>query len=176
LSHTDKAFFTTFVGILAALAIAAIIFFFIANAITNDSRNEITLEQVEENIKPVGEVNVAGEAAAPAPPAAEAPAETSIEAPATAAAPAAPVAEVQQARSGQEIFQSKCAACHTTGVAGAPKVGDKQAWAPRIAQGMDTMLGNATNGLRAMPPMGTCMDCSREELRAAIQYMVEQSE
>ena len=74
---------------------------------------------------------------------------------------------------GKQIYDTKCMACHATGVAGAPKFGDKEAWAPRIATGMDAMLANATNGIRAMPPMGTCMDCSEDQLKAAIQYMVD---
>ena len=74
---------------------------------------------------------------------------------------------------GKSIYDTKCMACHNTGVAGAPKLGDKEAWAPRIATGMDTMLTNATNGIRAMPPMGTCMDCTEDQMKAAIQYMVD---
>jgi len=50
------------------------------------------------------------------------------------------------AADGQALYQKTCQACHATGVAGAPKLGDKEAWAPRIAQGMDTMLKNATTG------------------------------
>jgi cytochrome c5 len=75
---------------------------------------------------------------------------------------------------GEQIYQSKCNACHGTGVAGAPKLDDANAWAPRIAQGMDTLLANATTGLNAMPPKGTCADCSEADLKAAVEYMVEQ--
>jgi cytochrome c5 len=74
---------------------------------------------------------------------------------------------------GKSIYDTKCMACHATGVAGAPKFGDKDAWAPRIATGMDALLQNATNGIRAMPPKGTCMDCTEDQLKAAIQYMVD---
>ncbi|MGW8311273.1 MAG: c-type cytochrome [Thiogranum sp.] len=128
--------------------------------------------QVEENIMPVGQVNVgsvpaaAGEAA-PAAPAAEAPA---AEAPA-AAEPAGAAA----GRSGEEVFNAHCVACHGTGVAGAPKVGDSAAWAPRAAQGIDPLLQHATNGLNAMPPKGTCMACSDAELKGAIEYMLSKS-
>ena len=80
------------------------------------------------------------------------------------------------AADGQQIYQSTCAACHATGVAGAPKLGDKAAWAPRIAQGMDTLLANATNGKNAMPPKGTCASCTEADLKAAIEYMVSQSQ
>jgi cytochrome c5 len=77
---------------------------------------------------------------------------------------------------GQQIYQSSCQACHATGAAGAPKLGDKEAWAPRIAQGTDTLLKNATDGLRAMPPKGACAACTEDDLKAAIEYMVSQSQ
>jgi len=75
---------------------------------------------------------------------------------------------------GQKIYQSSCQACHATGAAGAPKLGDKDAWAPRIAKGNDALLSSVKNGLKAMPPKGTCMSCSEDELRAAMEYMVGQ--
>jgi len=78
------------------------------------------------------------------------------------------------AAEGQKIYQASCQACHATGVAGAPKLGDKDAWAPRIAKGNDAMLSSVKNGLKAMPPKGTCMSCSEDELRAAMEYMVGQ--
>ena len=57
---------------------------------------------------------------------------------------------------------------------GAPKLGDKDAWAPRIAKGNDALFSWVKNGLKAMPPKGTCMSCSEDELRAAMEYMVGQ--
>ena len=75
---------------------------------------------------------------------------------------------------GQNIYQKSCQACHASGAAGAPKLGDKDAWAPRIAKGNDAMLSSVKNGLKAMPPKGTCMSCSEDELRAAMEYMVGQ--
>ncbi len=83
--------------------------------------------------------------------------------------PAAAMAD----RSGEELYNSKCHVCHAAGVAGAPKFGDAAAWAPRIEKGMDSLLATATTGLKAMPPKGTCMDCSDDELKAAIQYMID---
>jgi len=77
---------------------------------------------------------------------------------------------------GQETYQASCQACHATGAAGAPKIGDKEAWAPRIAQGMDTLLKHATEGLRAMPPKGACAACTEDELKGAIEYMVSESQ
>ncbi len=79
------------------------------------------------------------------------------------------------AKSGEEVFKASCFSCHGTGAAGAPKLGDKAAWAPRIAKGMDTLLKSATSGLNAMPPKGLCMTCSDDELKGAVKYMVDGS-
>jgi len=88
---------------------------------------------------------------------------------------AEPPADTQTSSAdGQKIYQASCQACHVAGVAGAPKLGDKEAWAPRIAKGNDALLLSVKNGLNAMPPKGTCMSCSEDELRAAVEYMVEQ--
>jgi cytochrome c5 len=90
--------------------------------------------------------------------------------------PAADKPAVTQTASadGQKIYQTSCQACHATGAAGAPKMGDKDAWTPRIAKGNDALLSSVKNGLNAMPPKGTCMSCSEDELRAAMEYMVGQ--
>jgi len=99
-----------------------------------------------------------------------APAQTATETPA-----ADKPADTQTASAeGQNIYQKSCQACHATGVAGAPKLGDKEAWAPRIAKGNEALLSSVTNGLKAMPPKGTCMTCSEDELREAMEYMVGQ--
>jgi cytochrome c5 len=82
---------------------------------------------------------------------------------------------VQAFDAGVSVYNSKCVICHASGVAGAPKLGDKEAWAPRIATGMDAMLANAIKGKNAMPPRGTCTECSDADLAAAIDYMVSQS-
>jgi cytochrome c5 len=90
------------------------------------------------------------------------------------AAPAA-AAGTASVRSGEQVYQTACAACHGTGAAGAPKFGDAAAWAPRAEKGMDTLLNHAVNGFNAMPPKGLCADCSDDELKAAIEYMVGHS-
>lgn len=76
------------------------------------------------------------------------------------------------ARTGDAVYNKFCAACHTSGVLGAPKINDAADWEPRLAQGMDTVLKHAVEGYNAMPPKGTCNDCSDEEIQAAIDYMV----
>jgi cytochrome c5 len=78
-----------------------------------------------------------------------------------------------EAVSGEKIYNQACRVCHESGVAGAPRTGDEAAWASRIDQGMETLLKNTINGKNAMPPRGTCAGCSVEELKAAIEFMVD---
>lgn len=109
-------------------------------------------EDIIERIKPVGQVRIEGEEAKEA-----------VQAP----APKKP----QGPRSGEAIYSKYCVTCHAAGVAGAPKFHSAD-WDARKKQGIDTMLKHAVNGLNAMPPKGTCMDCSDAELKAAIEYML----
>ena len=89
--------------------------------------------------------------------------------------PAAPVAAASGPRTGEEIYNSKCTACHTSGAAGAPKLGSAGDWEPRLAQGVDALYSNAVNGIRGMPAKGLCMDCSADEIHAAVDYILENS-
>ncbi|MCG5259155.1 cytochrome c5 family protein [Cupriavidus gilardii] len=107
-------------------------------------------------------------AAAPAAPAAPAPA-AAAPAQTTAAAPAAASAEV-----GKRVYDQVCAACHAAGVAGAPKVGDKAAWAPRIKEGMDAVHNFALKGKGVMPPKGGYAGPDADVIAAA-DYMVNAS-
>jgi len=107
--------------------------------------NAMTPESVAARLQPVGKVEVSAPAAAPG------------------------------ARSGADIFKSVCSACHQTGVANAPKVGDKAAWGPRIATGLNTLVAVATKGKGAMPPKGGAADLTPEELTRAIVFMANQS-
>ncbi len=76
--------------------------------------------------------------------------------------------------SGQAVYDQFCFACHLSGVGGAPLLGDAAQWEPRIAKGIDVLMASTINGLNAMPAKGTCMNCSDEELQAAVDYMLEQ--
>jgi len=82
--------------------------------------------------------------------------------------------ERQGPRTGEAGFKSTCAACHDTGAAGAPKTGDVGLWAPRLAQGYDTLVKHATEGFNAMPPQGGG-DFSDLEVHRAMVYMVNGS-
>jgi cytochrome c5 len=80
---------------------------------------------------------------------------------------------------GKEIYDKTCVACHLAGVAGAPKLGDKAAWAPRIAQGMDKMYANSIKGFQGktgmMPPKGGNMSLPDADVKAAVDYMVSKA-
>lgn len=155
----DKQFYTTFFVIMAGLAVLAIILVITATSLTTEVSEYKPEAVVLDNIKPVGQVYVAGESE-----------------PEQAAAMTADAGAASEPKSGADIYNSNCMACHGTGAAGAPKVGDADAWAPRIAKGSDALLASAINGLNAMPPKGLCMSCSDAELQAAIEYMVSQSQ
>ena len=83
---------------------------------------------------------------------------------------------MQAQADGAAIYNTKCMACHASGAAGAPKLGDKEAWAPRIATGRDALIASVINGKNAMPPKGACMDCSDEDLAAAVDHMISSSQ
>lgn len=112
-------------------------------------------ESVSDRTKPVGEVCMAGE---------------------PCAAPAAAPAAGGEARSGEQVYSTKCFTCHATGAAGAPKLGDAAAWAPRVAErGVDGMYASALKGFQAMPAKGLCMDCSDDEIKAAVDHILANS-
>jgi cytochrome c5 len=115
-------------------------------------------EAVAARIKPVGEVNTGGTPAA----------ETVA---AAAPAPGAPA----KARSGSEVYQAACNACHGAGLAGAPKTGDASAWKPRVAQGNATLYTHAIQGFKMMPAKGGNASLSDAEVKAAVDYLVAQS-
>ncbi|MEE4298133.1 MAG: c-type cytochrome [Pseudomonadales bacterium] len=120
-----------------------------------------TEDEILERIKPIGTVKVAEPVAAESPD----------------AMTADDVAVAGAGRSGEEVYNSYCTACHSAGVAGAPVFADAEAWAPRIAKGIETLYESTYNGLNGvMPARGTCADCSDEELRATVDYMVAAAE
>jgi len=113
---------------------------------------------------PAGAAPTAAASAAPAPAtpaAAAAPAATTASAPTTASA-----------ANGKAVYDETCHVCHATGLAGAPKFGDKAAWAPRIATGIQTLYKAALTGLNAMPPRGGNASLTDPQVKAAVDYMV----
>jgi cytochrome c5 len=108
-----------------------------------------------------------------APPAPKQPATTQAAAPQAQAAQAAPAKPV--AGEGKAVYDKVCFACHQVSVAGSPRLGDKAAWAPRLQQGMDTLVGSVIKGKGAMPPKGGNASLSDAEIRAAVDFMVSQA-
>lgn len=123
-------------------------------------------ENVDARIAKVGALNLAGQAATQtaSAEAAAAPAEAAAPAPAAAATDEVPA-----------LYKKSCAMCHGTGAGGAPKVGDKDAWAPRIATGMDELMKVAINGRGGMPARGGTK-ASDDELKTVVEYMVAHSQ
>ena len=76
-------------------------------------------------------------------------------------------------RSGEEVYNIGCAACHTAGIAGAPMLANQSQWGGRLDKGLETLTNNAYNGYNAMPAKGLCMDCSKEEIERSVQYMLD---
>ena len=126
-------------------ALVAAITFSSASFAASVSQEEY--DAIAERIKPVGDVYLAG---------------------------AEPVkAEPTGPRDGATVYGTFCIACHASGVSGAPKTGNAGDWAPRIAQGKDVLTNHALNGFNAMPAKGSCMDCSDDEIIAAIEHMIK---
>lgn len=135
------------------------------------SAQAVTDEEIAQRIKPVGVVCIQGDECDKAAAAASAAASTATDTVASAetAAPAAAAA----GRSADEIITKHCAVCHTTGLVGAPISGETAVWQERADAkgGLEGLLETSITGLNAMPPKGTCSDCTNEELMAAIKSM-----
>lgn len=161
------------IAVVAAFAVPVTIIVMLASYITGGIQVAPEApERVVERIKPVGEVVVA--TGMPVPAVEQRTGEQNMfraggaEAAATQAAPAAAAAPA----SGEKVFATACSACHTPGVAGAPKLGDKAAWAARIAGGKDTLYTSALKGKGAMPAKGGNAGLSDADVKAAVDYMV----
>ncbi len=155
MSHTDSSFIRNMVIIITALVVFMFIIIIAANWLSNGStdvqKDSMVQEAIENRIAPIGQVNTGGVA------------------PAATAAAAGPV-------DGKAVYDQACFACHGTGAAGAPKLGDSGAWSARIAQGMDTLNDHALKGFKAMPPRGGRADLDDDSVKAAVKYMVDNSQ
>ena len=152
---------TLFTGILGILVAMTIVLFIIAqNIVEPDLKldDPRVAEAVQERIRPIGRLNT-GDAPAPA-----AAAATTVQ---TGAAQAA------ESRSGAEVYDMVCHVCHSTGVLNSPKLGDAPAWTERLAKGKEALYASSINGLNQMPPKGGRPDLSDDEIRLAVDYMLE---
>ena len=167
----DQQFFDMYslvIGVLAAVALGLLVLSMnmserTQGIYTRDSAEYQTA--VAERIRPVGQVYLPGEEQASSKPTID-----------TVALPE-PVAT---ALTGPQVYNSACIACHAAGVAGAPIVGVVDAWTPRVAQGMETLVRHAVEGYNGaagyMPAKGGRMDLSDDEVADAVAYMVEESQ
>jgi cytochrome c5 len=170
LRQHDQQFFDSFMLVIGILMGVAVTLFFLVRAISIDTQGLYITQDptvqaaIDERIKPVGRVLLMGDA------------ELAAAAAAAVAVPT-PVATVM---TGPQVYNAACIVCHQPGVAtGAPTIGDVAAWAPRIAQGMDTLYMHAIQGYQGttgfMPPKGGRVDLSDDEIRAAVDYLMEES-
>jgi cytochrome c5 len=155
--------FSLVIGILVATSVGLVVL-----ALVIGSRVQMAtvrddpayVAQIDERLRPIGRVVLTGEAA--------------VEEPA-----AASPAPVSAPLSGPQVFNQACNACHGAGIGGAPRLGDKAAWASRIAQGTGTLNKHALEGFQGgagfMPPRGGWVNLSDAEVTAAVEYMVTQS-
>ena len=150
-------------------------------------------QNVADNIRPVGSICLVGQACVGtvAGAMAEASPEASVADSAepdeaaedakvaeTAAGSAADTSQVSDGFNAEQKYMGSCLACHSTGAAGAPKVGAgmMSEWEPRLEKGLDAIVSNAINGVNAMPAKGMCFDCSADDIRALVEYMLETSQ
>jgi cytochrome c5 len=170
LRQHDQQFFDTFMLVIGILAGVAVGLFFLVRAISIDTQGLYIIDDptvqaaIDDRIKPVGRVLLMGDA------------ELAAAAAAAVAAPK-PVATVM---TGPQVYNAACIVCHQPGATtGAPTIGDAAAWAPRIAQGKDTLYMHALQGYQGtkgfMPPKGGRVDLSDDEIKAAVDYITEQA-
>ncbi len=164
----DKIFFRNYSIVLGILAVMIIVFLIAAMVL---GKNEALVaerrsDDVSQRTRPVGDVRLAGEQA----PGAETETEQQV----------AAADGDDGAKSGKDVYNSLCTSCHSTGLPGSPQMGDAEEWAPRIAKGKETLYDHAINGFNSggtpMPPKGGNPALSDEEVKAAVDYMVANSQ
>nr|MBS0022245.1 cytochrome c5 family protein [Gammaproteobacteria bacterium] len=165
MSHADDVFIKNFLAILGALVLFTILAFILARSVGFGAMEQMqgNPQAVAERIQPVGAVRTGKPGDEPVP----------LETQAAAVAPAGVPAAAEQ--TGEQIYNTTCMACHTTGVAGAPKLDEKDVWAARVAQGLDLLVQNAVNGKNAMPAKGGNPSLSDDDIKRAVEYMLTQA-
>jgi len=167
--NRDQKFFDMYSLVIGVLAFIALLIFVGSMKLSQMTQGLYTADTEEyqaavaERIQPFGRAYLPGEA-------------REVEAPVVDEAPT--VDPVETAMTGPQVYNEACLVCHGAGVGGAPVVGDAAAWAARIEQGSDTLYMHAIEGFTGqmgyMPPKGARMDLSDDEVRGAVDYMVEQ--
>lgn len=165
----DRKFLDTFIIVIGALLAFTVAMHFLANHLadtyldTDNSENPISIAATNDRLAPVGEVRTTND---PMPQPEEMASATGAE-------------ETSGPADGKAVYEQACFACHGTGAAGAPKMGDANAWLDRIAKGVETLHKHALEGFTGttgiMPPKGGRADLSDEQVKAAVDYMISQS-
>lgn len=179
----DRKFFDIFLIVLGGLVATTIGIYFLAQMTGGRAQAQYIeadpafISMQEARIQPAGQVAIVGEDNSGLPSSGLIQTTAAPTAQASASTPAAAAAPVEM--SGQQVYDSACAACHAAGVAGAPKMGDSAAWAPRISQGADALNKHAVEGFQGnagfMPAKGGRADLSDDSVHAAVSYMVDNS-
>jgi cytochrome c5 len=162
--------FSLVLGILITIAILLFVFARMVGASTQVQHvkaEQMEMHAVDSRTQPFAKIAVAG---------ADNSALAAQEAPAAGAAPAAPAA---QPKTGEEVYNAACIACHGQGIGGAPKFGDKAVWAPHVAKGRDVLHMHAIEGFTGsngvMPAKGGRADLPDDVIKLGVDYMVEHS-
>jgi len=177
-STSDRTFFRQFMMVLGILILFTIGMFFIARSIGNGLFQEMEKSpdhRITLRAAPVAEAAATKAETAPVaeaePAAASAPSTTET----AAKTETATASTADAGKPGDQIYNAVCVACHATGIAGAPKVGDAAAWKARADQGLDTLLKSALNGKGAMPPKGGNPAFSDADIHNAVLYMLKKT-
>jgi cytochrome c5 len=171
-SRYDSHFFSIFSLVLGILIAVAILLFVLAKVVGTTSQVEqvkadaLRIAAVDERTRPFARVAVAGQDNA------------ALQIAEEPSAPA-PAVGLPMPKNAEELYNAACSACHAQGIGGAPRIGDKAAWAPRIAQGKDTLYRRAIDGFQGsagvMPPKGGRVDLADDLIRQGVDHMVERS-
>ena len=153
---TDKDFYKIFgyitLGIVVLAIVIAILSKVFASSVTNDAYDNAKTEATEQRLASPEKINLASNPTFKS-----------------------EVIEVASSKSGKDIYNSVCMSCHMSGAAGAPITGKVDQWSERLAKGNDTLYSNAINGIGVMPAKGGLMSLSDEEVKLAVDYMLEES-
>jgi cytochrome c5 len=141
--------------VIKSLKVLAIFSLSAVFSLATQAQSDQQRADIEARIKPVGDICLQGDASCAV----------------------ATTASGGGARSGEAVYNAACLACHASGVAGAPKLGDAAAWADRIAKGRNALYDSGVKGLpgTGMIAKGGCASCSDDEVKAAVDYMIDSS-